>query len=111
MKLNKKQLQKLILQEMWSMSSDDMLKSGQLEEKLKTDMQQLLSDAVMMGVSINMISDAVSASLNDVMNKRSGESSTYQVSITEIRSDEKDKLGDHSEEYASMIDSFSPYDK
>jgi hypothetical protein len=86
--LTRAQLRSL-LQEMWNMSSEDMLKSGQLEGKLKSDMQELLGEAIMMGASIDMISNAVSVSINTAMNLKTGGSGTYQVDITENLGDDR----------------------
>ena len=122
MKLNRKQLRRLLLQEAnFAMSSQDRLQSGQLEDKLEDDMSGLVSNAMALGADSKMIARVLENALAMAHMAVRGQEMDYQVEITAVHpqlgrthryepSAFDDLDGDLSDEYKDMLAS-RPYDK
>ena len=94
MKLNRKQLRKLILEEAdWAMSSQDQLRSGQLEAGLEAVLTELLAQNIAMGADEKMIERALESALVQAHATVRGSEMIYDVEISmeDPRSDQTNR--------------------
>ena len=83
MKISRKQLRKLLLKEAdWAMSSQDQLKSGQLEDSLESTLTELLTQNMAMGADEKMIERALESALVQAHAAVRGREMIYDVEIS-----------------------------
>ena len=82
MKINRKQIRKMILKEMYGMSSQDMRDSGRLLEELTSKLYSILSGMRMDEGDLNMFARALESSLARAHFDVKGEDQDYQVTIS-----------------------------
>ena len=94
MKVSRRQLRKMILKEAdWAMSSQDQLRSGQLEAGFEAALTELLTQNMAMGADEKMIERALESALVQAHASVRGSEMIYDVEISmeDPRSDQANR--------------------